>query len=148
MEERPLARSVVARQRFGRLFSLGDRNSPSSWTPAIILGNDDEKLPYSMAPFEYSRDSSSLPAKISSKTRTYLTLPFNQLDTLVASEGLVLPPSLVESNSGEFGIGKEILPVSWQSLHHDLSLNNEDLVPSINILTDASQSPKQQGLLS
>ena len=46
MDERPLARSVVARQRFGRLFSLGDRNSPSSWTPAIILGEDDEELPY------------------------------------------------------------------------------------------------------
>ena len=148
MEERPLARSVVSRQRFGRLFSLGDRNSPGSWTPAIILGKDDEELSYSIAPFEYSRDSSSLPAKISIKTRTNLTLPFDQLDTWVASEGLVLPPSLVESNSGEFGFGKEVLPVSWQSLHHDLSLNNNDLVPSIIVLTDAPQLANQKGLLS
>ena len=86
MDERPLARSVVARQRFGRLFSLGDRNSPSSWTPAIILGEDDEELPYSIAPFEYSRDSSSLPAKISIKTRTNLTLPFDKLDIWLANE--------------------------------------------------------------
>ena len=148
MDERPLARSVVARHRFGRLFSLGDRNSPDAWSPALILSSEDEKLPYSIAPFEFSRDSTSLPAKLTIKTRTNLTLPFDSLDTWVATEGLVLPPSLVESNSGEFAIGKEILPVSWQSLHHDLSLNDESLVPSIIILTDAPQLANQKGLLS
>tara|TARA_B100000900_G_scaffold414061_2_gene439614 strand:- start:25 stop:1809 length:1785 start_codon:yes stop_codon:yes gene_type:complete len=148
MEERPLARSVVARQRFGRLFSLGDRNSPNSWTPAIILCEDDEDLPYSIAPFQYSRDSSSLPAKISIQTRTNLTLPFDRVDIWHANEGLVLPPSLVESNSGEFGNGREVLPVSWQSLHHDLKLNDKDLLPSIIILTDAPQLANQKGLLS
>ena len=148
MDERPLARSVVARQRFARLFSLGDRNSPSSWTPALILNKDDVKLPFSLAPFEFSRDSKSLPAKLSMKTRTNLTLPFDSLDQWSATEGLVLPPSLVESNSGEFAIGKEILPVSWQSLHHDLSLNDENLLPSIIILTDAPQLANQKGLLS
>ncbi len=148
MDERPLARSVVARHRFGRLFSLGDRNSPDAWSPALILSSEDEKLPYSIAPFEFSRDSTSLPAKLTIKTRTNLTLPFDSLDTWVATEGLVLPPSLVESNSGEFATGKEILPVSWQSLHHDLSLNDESLVPSIIILTDAPQLANQKGLLS
>ena len=148
MGERPLARSVVARQRFGRLFSLGDRNSPSSWTPAIILSESDKDLPFSIAPFRYFRDSTKLPAKISIKTRTNLTLPFDRLDTWFASEGLVLPPSLVESNSGEFGYGGEILPVSWQSLHHDLTLNDENLLPSIIILTDAPQLVNQKGLLS
>jgi hypothetical protein len=53
MDERPLARSVVARHRFGRLFSLGDRNSPDAWSPALILSSEDEKLPYSIAPFEF-----------------------------------------------------------------------------------------------
>ena len=148
MDERPLARSVVARHRFGRLFSLGDRNSPASWSPALILSSDDEKLSFSLAPFEFSRDSSTLPAKLSIKTRTNLTLPFDSLDLWEATEGLVLPPSLVESNSGEFSIGGEILPISWQSLHHDLSLNNKDLVPSIIILTDAPQLANQKGLLS
>ena len=148
MDERPLARSVVARHRFGRLFSLGDRNSPASWSPALILSSDDEDLSFSLAPFEFSRDSSSLPAKLSIKTRTNLTLPFDGLDLWEATEGLVLPPSLVESNSGEFAVGGEILPISWQSLHHDLSLNNKDLVPSIIILTDAPQLANQKGLLS
>ena len=148
MDERPLARSVVARHRFGRLFSLGDRNSPASWSPALILSSEDENLSYSLAPFEFSRDSSSLPAKLSIKTRTNLTLPFDGLDLWEATEGLVLPPSLVESNSGEFAVGGEILPISWQSLHHDLSLNNKDLVPSIIILTDAPQLANQKGLLS
>ncbi|MDC3326172.1 DUF5591 domain-containing protein [Euryarchaeota archaeon] len=148
MDERPLARSVVARHRFGRLFSLGDRNSPDAWSPALILSSEDEKLPYSIAPFEFSRDSTNLPAKLTIKTRTNLTLPFDSLDTWVATEGLVLPPSLVESNSGEFATGKEILPVSWQSLHHDLSLNDESLVPSIIILTDSPQLANQKGLLS
>ena len=119
MDERPLARSVVARHRFGRLFSLGDRNSPASWSPALILSSDDENLSFSLAPFEFSRDSSSLPAKLSIKTRTNLTLPFDGLDLWEATEGLVLPPSLIESNSGEFAAGGEILPISWQSLHHD-----------------------------
>tara|TARA_B110000003_G_scaffold51470_1_gene50558 strand:- start:3064 stop:4848 length:1785 start_codon:yes stop_codon:yes gene_type:complete len=148
MDERPLARSVVARHRFGRLFSLGDRNSPASWSPALILSSDDEKLSFSLAPFEFSRDSSTLPAKLSIKTRTNLTLPFDSLDLWEATEGLVLPPSLVESNSGEFSIGGEILPISWQSLHHDSSLNDKDLVPSIIILTDAPQLANQKGLLS
>jgi archaeosine synthase len=148
MDARPLARSVVARHRFGRLFSLGDRNSPASWSPALILSSDDENLSFSLAPFEFSRDSSSLPAKLSIKTRTNLTLPFDSLDLWEATEGLVLPPSLVESNSGEFAVGGEILPISWQSLHHDLSLNNKDLVPSIIILTDAPQLANQKGLLS
>ncbi|MDE0953219.1 MAG: DUF5591 domain-containing protein [Candidatus Poseidoniales archaeon] len=148
MGERPLARSVVARHRFARLFSLGDRNSPSSWSPALILNSDDEKLPISIAPFEFSRDSSSLPAKLSIQTRTNLTLPFDSLDLWEATEGLVLPPSLVESNSGEFPLGNEVLPISWQSLHHDPSLNNKNLVPSIIILTDSPQLATQKGLLS
>ncbi len=148
MDERPLARSVVARQRFARLFSLGDRNSPSSWSPALVLNKDDVELPFSLAPFEFSRDAQSLPAKLSVKTRTNLSLPFDSLDLWTATEGLVLPPSLVESNSGEFATGNEILPVSWQSLHHDLSLNDINLLPSIIILTDAPQLANRKGLLS
>jgi len=148
MDERPLARSVVARQRFARLFSLGDRNSPSSWSPALVLNKDDVELPFSLAPFEFSRDSHSLPAKLTVKTRTNLSLPFDSLDLWTATEGLVLPPSLVESNSGEFATGNEILPISWQSLHHDLSLNDANLQPSIIILTDAPQLANRKGLLS
>ena len=80
-----MARSVVARHRFGRLFSLGDRNSPNAWSPCLVLSPDDEKLPYSIAPFEFSRYSTNLPAKLTIKTRTNLTLPFDSLDTWVAT---------------------------------------------------------------
>jgi len=148
MDERPLARSVVARHRFGRLFSLGDRNSPGSWSPALILSQNDGDLSTSIAPFFFSRDSSSLPSKLTIGTRANLTLPFDSLDLWKATEGLTLPPSLIESNSGEFAKGNEILPVSWQSLHHDPKLNDKNLVPSIIILTDAPQLANQKGLLS
>ena len=48
-DERPLARSVVARGRFARIFSLGDRAAPSSWTPGLVVYSDDpEKNPHAV----------------------------------------------------------------------------------------------------
>ena len=43
-DERPLARSVAARGRFARIFALGDRTSPSSWTPGLIVSANDLKF--------------------------------------------------------------------------------------------------------
>jgi archaeosine synthase len=147
MSERAMARSVVARQRFSRLFALGDRKSPISWSPALVIGSEDNELPISLAPLTYSRDGKSLPAKIQMSTRGNLCLPFDSTDEWHASEGLVLPPSLSESNSGEFGTGDQILPVSWQSLHHDISLLDETIEPSVIILTDAPQLAQRPGML-
>ena len=139
MAGRPLARDVVARQRTSRLFSLGDRANPMSWAPAIIISDEDPELPISISPLSFRRDNSEFPSKLSMRTRANICYPFDGLDEWVASEGLVLPPSLEKSDSGSFGTGLNLLPVSWQSLHHDNSLSNESLEPSVVVLTDAPQ---------
>ena len=147
MVARPLARGVDSRIRFSRIFSLGDRKNPTSWTPAIILNEDDPLLPISLAPFLSYRDSTSLPANISITTRGKFCYPFDSVDTWSSVEGLTLPPSLVDSNSGKLSIGSEILLVSWQSLHHDKSLLNDEIEPSIIILVDSPQLVHTQGML-
>lgn len=147
MVERPLARGVDSRMRFSRIFSLGDRKKPTSWTPAIILNEEDPSLPISLAPFISYRDSTCLPATISITTRGKFCYPFDSVDTWSSVEGLTLPPSLVDSNSGKLSVGDEILLVSWQSLHHDKSLLNEEIEPSIVILVDSPQLVQTQGML-
>ncbi len=136
---RPLARDVVARQRSSRLFSLGDRANPVSWAPAIIISDEDPELPISMSPLSFRRDNSEFPSKLSMRTRANICYPFDGIDEWVASEGLVLPPSLEKSDSGNFGTGLNLMPVSWQSLHHDSTLSDESLEPSVVVLTDAPQ---------
>ena len=147
MVERPLARGVDSRMRFSRIFSLGDRKKPTSWTPAIILNEEDPSLPISLAPFISYRDSTYLPATISITTRGKFCYPFDSVDTWSSVEGLTLPPSLVDSNSGKLSIGEEILLVSWQSLHHDKSLLNDEIEPSIVILVDSPQLVQTKGML-
>ena len=105
MTERPIGRDVIARQRFARLFSLGDRRAPLSWSPGLVLGPDDPELPVSVAPLRSTRSYDSIPATITICTRDDLCYPFDSEDKWVAQEGLVLPPSLVESDSGVFGSG-------------------------------------------
>ena len=73
--------------------------------------------------------------------------PFDSTDTWQASEGLSLPPSLAEADSGEVGHGSQLLPVSWQSLHHDQSLNDLGLEPSVIALVDAVQLAERPGML-
>jgi archaeosine synthase len=147
MEGRPLARGVEARQRFSRIFSLGDRNNPLSWSPSLVLSDLDPQLPISIAPFASKRNSASIPGTVSVTTRGNFCFPFDSIDTGVSSEGLILPPSLAESDSGITSSGSEVILVSWQSLHHDAQLNDEDLEPSIIVLVDAPQLVKSQGML-
>ncbi len=147
MSSRPLARGVESRMRFSRIFSLGDRKNPTSWTPAIVLNESDPILPISIAPFISSRESSTLPATISISTRGNFCFPFDGLDQWSSVEGLILPPSLADSNSGKSSKGDEILLVSWQSLHHEKSLINDDLNPSIVVLVDSLQLVQNQGML-
>ena len=147
MSERPLARSVLVRQRLARVMQLGDRNSPVSWTPALVARADDPEMPISLAPFSSSRESENLPASITMSTREKLCFPFDSEDTWSASEGLVLPPSLSESDSGEFSRGDQLLAVSWQSMHHDEMLKDSKLQPSVICLTDSVQLANNPGLL-
>ena len=147
MSERPLARSVLVRQRLARVRQLGDRNSPMSWTPALVARAEDPEMPISLAPFSSSRESDNLPASITMSTRAKLCFPFDSDDTWSASEGLVLPPSLSESDSGEFSRGAQLLAVSWQSMHHDEMLNDSKLQPSVICLTDSVQLANNPGLL-
>ena len=147
MVERPIGRDVISRDRFSRLFSLGDRNDPASFSPGLVIGEDDPEFPLSIAPFSSSIDNSTIPSSITVRTRANLCFPFDSLDVWEASQGLVLPPSLVDSNSGEFGSGKELLPVTWNSLHHDKSLLTAGLQPSVIVLTDSPQLSSSPGLL-
>ena len=148
MNGRALSREVVARNRFSRLFSLGDRNKPLSWAPGLILSDLDQNLPLEIAPFSFNRDSSQPPSKLTLSTRGNLCYPFDGHDVWQSSEGLVLPPSLSSSDSGEFGHGTEFLPISWQSLHHDISLVNSEKQPSVIAITDAPQLSNAAGKLS
>ncbi len=148
MAERPIGRDVIARQRFARLFSLGDRRAPLSWSPGLVLGPNDPELPVPLAPLRSIRSSDSIPAIITLRTRGDICYPFDSEDEWVAQEGLVLPPSIVESDSGEFGSGSEAVPVSWNSLHHDESLAVLDSEPSVIILTDSPQLAQRPGMLS
>ena len=147
MEERPLARSTISRDRFSRLFSIGDRNSPESFSPCLIVGDNDPELPISIAPLSLKLDNSAIPSSMEISTRAKLCYPFDRKDTWTASQGLSLPPSLIESNSGEFSSGSEFLPVTWSSLHHDTSLLKTNLQPSIIALMDAPQLSNNTGLI-
>ncbi len=146
-DERPLARSVVARGRFARIFSLGDRAAPSSWTPGLVVSSDDPEIPLQFAAFRTQRDSKTIPAKLSMEVLGDFCLPFGESEIWNAEEGLILPSSLVESNSGEKPNGDQFLPVSWQSLHHDEGLLDKALEPSIVAIIDAPQLAERPGKL-
>ncbi len=146
-DERPLARSVAARGRFARIFSLGDRASPSSWTPGLVVSSDDPEIPLRFSAFRIERESSTIPAKMSMEVLGDLCLPFGKPEIWNAEEGLILPSSLVESDSGQNSIGSQLFPVSWQSLHHDEKLLENSLEPSIVTLIDAPQLAERPGKL-
>ena len=145
--ERPLARGVTARNRFARIFSLGDRASPSSWTPGLVLSSDDPKLPLSIAAFQFQRNSNTIPATISIQVLDDLCLPFGELECWNSVEGLILPSSLDESDSDVRPQGIQFMPVSWQALHHDSNLLDENLEPSVIALIDSPQLAERPGRL-
>ena len=147
MDERPIGRNVISRDRFSRLFSLGDRNDPASFAPGLIISDADPDFPVSIAPFHSSMVNTTIPSSLKVTTRGNLCFPFDSIDSWGASLGLVLPPSLVDSNSGEFGSGIELVPVNWNSLHHDQSLLSIGLQPSLIVLTDSLQLSNRPGLL-
>jgi archaeosine synthase alpha-subunit len=142
-----LGRTVKARQRMARLWGLGDRNVPSSWTPGLVLTTG-EDADISIAPFE-SKSDGGIPSRLTISGRAAFA-PWESSEpgpSLSASIGHVLPPSLEEADAGEVAQKGELLALSWQALNHDAQLMNPDLNPHIVVLTDALQLANRPGKL-
>ena len=69
-----LGRTVLHRDRYGRMWGLCDRKSPTAKTPALVLMADDPVLPVDYAPFS-SASSTSLPSVLSITSRGAFALP-------------------------------------------------------------------------
>lgn len=143
-----LGRTVLHRDRYGRVWGLGDRKSPSAKTPALVLMQDDPLLPVDYAPFS-STSSASLPSVLSITSRGAFCPPKFTDDgpTYSVNVGHVLPPSLEDANAGEAQGTSSLLPVSWQRMNHDDTLTDSSLAPEIVVLTDAVQLASQPGKL-
>lgn len=143
-----LGRTVLFRHRYARVWGLGDRASPAVRTPGLISTEGDNELSSQQAAF-HCQQTRTIPARIHITTQHCLVPPkFDQIGpSFEASIGHVLPPSLDEANAGESADSGPLLPVSWQRLHHDPSLLDENLQPSIVVLLDAVQLAAQQGKL-
>ena len=138
---RALGRTVLARNRHARILGLGDRRSPSSETPAMVMIQGDPESFRTHCAFRFERDPTCSPALLSMET---LNPDFDvsgepSIIQWKVEEGLHLPPSLNDADSGRSGGDSELLLLSWQSLHHDSRLSNPDLRPDIVILVDAPQ---------
>ena len=142
-----LGRTVTSRERFARIFAIGDRSNPSAYTPSMVLIDDEDSLEVADAPFRMLRDSSKAPAELRMKTRANLCPPFDDPVVWEASEGLSLPPSLIESDAGIFPHGDAFLPVTAQSLLHDSTLSNLEVEPSIICFVDSLQLVNNDSLL-
>ena len=91
-----LGRTVLARHRMARLWALGDRSSPQSKTPGLVITDDIFQVEY--APFRVSSDG-GIPRIIQIESRAPYA-PWESKGngpTLSASIGHVLPPSLEEA---------------------------------------------------
>ena len=142
-----LGRTVLARHRLSRLWGLGDRTSPESKAPGLVLSSD-EKMDIIWAPFSTSSDG-SIPRTIKLESRAPFA-PWESMEngpSLSASIGHVLPPSLDEADAGEVASKGDLLPISWQSLNHDTELLDPSLNPHVVVLTDALQLANRPGKL-
>jgi archaeosine synthase len=149
MEHKPLARTVMARWRHARIFGLGDRSSPDSFTPGLCLTSQDPEMDVELAPFVVEHNSEILPASLSITARGNWSFPFGENDVpeYTANEGHTLPPSLQDADSGQGQSTGPMLPVSWQRLVHDATLLDTDLEPEIIVLQDALQLAGHPGRL-
>ena len=141
-----LGRTVLARQRMARLWGLGDRSKPVSFTPGLVV--TDEKIELEMAPFSTTSDG-RIPRGIKLISRAPFA-PWESQENgpiLDASIGHVLPPSLDEADAGEVASKGEMLSISWQSLNHDEGLLDDSLNPHVVILSDALQLANRPGKL-
>ncbi|MBH32914.1 MAG: hypothetical protein CMB75_00735 [Euryarchaeota archaeon] len=134
-----LGRTVEVRERFARIFALGDRKRPSARTPALVLVDGDSEMDPELAPFRLIRDPTTVPSTLKLRTRGKLCPPFEREIVWEASEGLSLPPTLDESDGGTLPTGGAFLPVSLQSISHDKRLSDLSVEPSVICLVDAPQ---------
>ena len=143
-----LGRTVLHRERYARVWGLGDRKSPATITPALILMEDDPVLPLAYAAFT-TTSTDALPSTLSLVSRSaYVPPEFKKNGPVYAVNlGHVLPPSLEDANAGEVQGTSALLPVSWQRMNHDESLTDASLAPEIVVLTDALQLASQPGKL-
>ena len=143
-----LGRTVMHRDRYGRVWGLGDRKAPASQTPGLVLMEDDPSLPLAYAPFT-SSTTDALPAVLRMASRGAFSPPeFGSAGpTYEVNVGHVLPPSLEDANAGEAQGTSNLLPVSWQRMNHDDTLTDPMLLPEIVVLTDAVQLASQPGKL-
>lgn len=143
-----LGRTVLHRERYARVWGLGDRKSPATITPALVLMEDDPVLPLAYAAFTTS-STDALPSTLSLVSRSAYVPPEFEKNgpDYAVNLGHVLPPSLEDANAGEVQGTSALLPVSWQRMNHDESLTDESLAPEIVVLTDALQLASQPGKL-
>ena len=149
MEHKPLARTVLSRWRHARVFGLGDRAAPESFTPGLCLTSNDPEMSIDMAPFMVEHNSDTLPATLSMTARGNWAFPFggDDIPSYTADEGHTLPPSLQDATSGQGQSSGPLLPVSWQRLVHDSTLLDTELSPDIIVLQDAIQLAGHPGRL-
>ena len=143
-----LGRTVLHRDRYARVWGLGDRKAAAAMTPTLVLMEDDPSLPLAYAAFTTS-STSSLPSTLSVDSRGAFSPPEFQENSPHYSVNLghVLPPSLEDANAGEEQGTSSLLPVSWQRMNHDEGLTDASLAPEIVVLTDALQLASQPGKL-
>ena len=142
-----LGRSVIGHERFGRVLGLGDRHEPLSRTPALISMEGDPEIEAHRAPFSI-RDQGGQPRTMEIACRLPLEPPFETLpDPHPFQLGHVLSPSLEEANAGQSGSRGAVLTVTWQSLRHDHGLTDQELDPSLVILSDAQAIAGHPGRL-
>ena len=144
-----MARTVLSRWRHARVFGLGDRATPESFTPGLCLTSNDPEMSIDMAPFMIEHNSDTLPATLSMTARGNWAFPFGDDDipSYTADEGHTLPPSLQDATSGQGQSSGPLLPVSWQRLVHDSTLLDTELSPDIIVLQDAVQLAGHPGRL-
>ena len=140
MEEDVLGVTVAARDGYGRVFELGDRKNPLSFTPAIISTPGDPKMDTKVSPFEIKINSDKVPSTLELIGRSPLAIPFEKDSPNWFTElPHVLPPSFDEVNMGNSGSMGRILPLTWQRILYDSKLVDETYQPQVVILLDALQ---------
>jgi archaeosine synthase len=142
-----IGRTVISRQRYARIWGLGDRKNPIAHTPSLII-NPTEDFSVDYAPFEISSDG-QIPRGITIRSRGPFAPWITEENSPVmsASIGHVLPPSFEEADAGQSASKGDVLPISWQAMNHDEDLTNPDLDPIVVVLTDALQLANRPGKL-
>ena len=133
-----LGRTVLSRDRFARLWGLGDRAQPGARTPGLVLLDGDPSIDVALAPFE-ATTTRTLPATLTLSSRGAFEVPSFDAVGPQWSVGLghVLPPEMEEADAGEAAGSGPLLPISWQRMMHDPELMDPALSPQVLVLTDA-----------